>query len=84
MAVRGRDSGQSDLYRCHFVDADMKRKSKKEPLQVTSFRLPLDVKAFLKKKSTEADRTMSYTLVDYLRKWQAYEDTEAKQPKIKK
>jgi len=61
----------------------MKRKAKKEPLQVTSFRLPLDVKAFLKKKSTEADRTMSYVLVDYLRKWQNYESEEAKQPKIR-
>jgi len=62
----------------------VKRKSKKEPLAVTSFRLPLDVKGFLKKKATEADRTVSYVLVEYVRRWQAYEAEEAKQPGRKK
>ena len=60
------------------------RKSKKEPLAVTSFRLPLDVKSFLKKKAVEQDRTISYVLVEYVRRWLDYEETEAKQPKIKK
>lgn len=62
----------------------MRRKSTREPLQVTSFRLPLDVKAFLKRKADADNRTMSYTLVEYIRRWISYEDTEAKQPKIKK
>ena len=61
----------------------MKRARKKEPLQVTSFRLPPDVKAFLKAKAVEADRTISYVLVEYIRRWISYETTEAKQPKSK-
>ena len=61
-----------------------KRKSKKEPLAVTSFRLPLDVKEFLKKKATEQERTISFILVAYIRRWIAYEVEEAKQPKVKK
>lgn len=61
----------------------MKRKSRKEPLQVTSFRLPLDVKAFLKKKADADKRTMSFVLVEYIRRWITYEDTEAKQPKVR-
>ena len=60
-----------------------RRKSKKEPLAVTSFRLPLDVKAFLKKKAEADKRTISFVLVEYIRRWISYEDTEAKQPKIK-
>ena len=61
----------------------MKRAKKREPLQVTSFRLPLDVKAFLKAKAVEGDRTISYVLVEYVRRWISYETTEAKQPKSK-
>ena len=61
----------------------MKRKSRKEPLQVTSFRLPTDVKAFLQTKAVEQQRTISFILVDYVRKWIAYESAEAKQPKGK-
>ena len=61
-----------------------RRKSKKEPLAVTSFRLPLDVKAFLKKLSVEKDRTISYTLVGIVRLYMNYLDEEAKQPKPKK
>ena len=60
------------------------RKSKKEPLAVTSFRLPLDVKAFLKTKAMEQDRTISFILVAYVRRWIEYEKTEAQQPKTKK
>lgn len=62
----------------------MKRKSSKVPLQVTSFRLPPDVKVFLKNKAESTDRTMSYVLVEYIRRWIIYEETEAKQPKNKK
>ena len=62
----------------------MRRKSKKEPLQVTSFRLPLDVKTFLRKKADADHRTISYILVDYIRKWINYESEEAKQPKVVK
>ncbi len=61
----------------------MKRAKKREPLQVTSFRLPPDVKAFLKAKAVEGDRTISYVLVEYVRRWISYETTEAKQPKSK-
>ena len=57
------------------------RKSKREPMAVTSFRLPLDVKAFLKKKAVEERRTMSFVLVEYVRRWINYEAAEAKQPK---
>ena len=60
----------------------MRRKSKKEPLQVTSFRLPPDVKAFLREKADADKRTMSFVLVEYIRKWVAYEAEEAKQPKV--
>jgi predicted transcriptional regulator len=62
----------------------MRRKSKKEPLHVTSFRLPPDVKAFLRSKADADHRTMSYVLVEYIRRWIVYEVEEAKQPKIKK
>lgn len=62
----------------------MKRKSSKVSLQVTSFRLPPDVKVFLKNKAESTDRTMSYVLVEYIRRWVTYEETEAKQPKNKK
>jgi predicted DNA-binding protein len=58
------------------------RKSKKEPLAVTSFRLPLDVKAFLKKKADADKRTMSFVLVEYVRRWIHFEAEEAKQPKV--
>ena len=61
-----------------------KRKSKKEPLAVTSFRLPLVVKAFLKRLSVEKDRTISYVLVEIVRLYKNYLDEEAKQPKAKK
>lgn len=61
----------------------MRRKSKKEPLAVTSFRLPLDVKAFLKGKAIEQQRTISFVLVEYVRRWIEYEKVEAQQPKTK-
>ena len=61
-----------------------KRKSRKEPLAVTSFRLPLDVKAFLKTKAVQQERTISFILVAYIRRWISYEAEEAKQPKPKK
>ena len=61
----------------------MKRKSKKEPLQVTSFRLPLDVKTFLHERSTAEDRTMSYVLVEILRLYINYLAEQKKQPKAK-
>ena len=59
----------------------MRRKAKTVPLAVTSFRLPLDVKAFLKTKALEQQRTISFILVDYVRKWILYEGEQAKQPK---
>ena len=62
----------------------MKRKRTKEPLAVTSFRLPLDVKAFLKTKAVEQERTISFILVAYIRRWISYEAEEAKQPKAPK
>ena len=62
----------------------MKRKSKKEPLQVTSFRLPERVKKFLRGKADEQKRTMSFVLVEYFDRWIAYETEQAKQPQIKK
>lgn len=61
----------------------MRRKSKREPLQVTSFRLPLDVKDFLKGMSEEKDRTMSYCLVEVLRLYMNYLAEQKKQPKTK-
>lgn len=61
----------------------MKRAKKREPLQVTSFRLPPDVKAFLKAEAVKADRTISYILVEYIRRWISYAAEEAKQPKSK-
>jgi predicted DNA-binding protein len=61
----------------------VRRKSKKDPLQVTSFRLPPDVKAFLKGMSEEKDRTMSYCLVEVLRLYMNYLAEQKKQPKTK-
>ena len=61
----------------------MKRKGKKEPLAVTSFRLPLDVKAFLKGKAEANRRTISFILVDYIRQWINFESAKSKQPKAK-
>ena len=62
----------------------MRRKSKKEPLAVTSFRLPLDVKTFLKVRADEQRRTMSFVLVDIVRMYMNYLSEQAKQPKIVK
>ncbi|MFA5897688.1 MAG: hypothetical protein WC829_01115 [Hyphomicrobium sp.] len=60
------------------------RKSKKEPLQVTSFRLPPDVKAFLHAQAAAQERTMSFCLVAIMRLYMNYLSEQAKQPKIKK
>jgi len=62
----------------------MRRKSKREPLQVTSFRLPLDVKTFLHGEAVSKDRTMSYVLVEIVRLYMNYLAEQAKQPKVKK
>ena len=62
----------------------MKRKSSKVPLQVTSFRLPPDVKQFLHREADSKQRTMSWILVDIIRMYINYLDAQAKQPKIKK
>lgn len=62
----------------------MKRKSKKEPLQVTSFRLPPDVKTFLHGLATEQRRTMSFCLVEIIRLYMNYLSEQKKQPKIAK
>ena len=61
-----------------------KRKKPEDVLKVTSFRLPQDVKDFLAAKAEESQRTMSWILVEYLRRWVAYEAAEAKQPGRKK
>ena len=61
----------------------MKRRSKKEPLQVTSFRLPLDVKTFLHERSVAEQRTMSFCLVEILRLYINYLAEQKKQPKTK-
>lgn len=62
----------------------MPKKSRKPPLQVTSFRLPPEVKDFLAKKADEQQRTMSFVLVEYIRYWINWEAEQAKQPKVKK
>ena len=59
----------------------MKRRGK-EPLSVTSFRLPPDVKAFLDTESEKQDRTRSYILVGVMRMYIAYLSEQAKQPKV--
>ena len=61
----------------------MRRKAK-IPLQVTSFRLPPDVHTFLKEQAVEQDRTMSYILVDVLRKWMFYLAKQEEQPGMAK
>lgn len=62
----------------------MRRKSKKEPLSVTSFRLPPDVKAFLHERAASEDRTMSYCLVEIIRLYINYVQEQKKQPKVSK
>lgn len=61
-----------------------KRKKPEDIARVTSFRLKDDVRAFLKSKADAADRTMSYMLDDFLRRWMQYDTTEAQQPKVPK
>lgn len=59
----------------------MKRRKKPEDLHVvTSFRLPPDVKEFLWNKAQAAERPMAYVLIEYIRRWQAFEKLEAEQP----
>ena len=60
----------------------MRRKSNKEVLQVTSFRLPLDVKTFLHEQSVSQDRTMSWILVEVVRLYMNYLNEQKKQPKV--
>jgi predicted DNA-binding protein len=60
----------------------MRRKSNKQPLHVTSFRLPPDVKAFLHSQGAEKQRTMSWILVDIVRLYMNYLNEQAKQPKV--
>ena len=57
------------------------RGRKKNPLKVTSFRLPDDMLAFLKDRAVAADRTMSYILLEVLNLWRGYEEGKAKAPK---
>lgn len=57
------------------------RRRKKEIMAVTSFRLPVDVKDFLKARAAEQDRTMSYVLVAFMRQWIAFADAKAQQPR---
>ena len=61
----------------------MRRKSKKEPLSVTSFRLPPDVKTFLHERAAADQRTMSFVLVEVLRLYMNFIAEQKKQPKIK-
>ena len=62
----------------------MRRKTAKQPLQVTSFRLPPDVKAFLHERATAEQRTMSFVLVEVLRLYINYVAEQKKQPKVSK
>ena len=57
------------------------RGRKKNPLKVTSFRLPEDVMAFLKARAVDERRTMSFVLIDILRLYINYQVEKAKQPK---
>ena len=57
------------------------RGRKKNPLKVTSFRLPDDMLAFLKARAVAADRTMSYILLEILSLYKNYEEGKASQPK---
>ena len=62
----------------------MRRKSKKAPLQVTSFRLPLDVHEFLRSRAKLEDQNMTQVLVGVLRLWMNYHVEQAKQPRAAK
>ena len=57
------------------------RGRKKNPLKVTSFRLPEDVMTFLKSRAVSERRTMSFVLIDVLRLWMSYELGKAAAPK---
>ena len=59
----------------------MRKRGRPEPLHVTSFRLPPDVKAFLDERSQEEDRTRSYILVRVMRMYMNYISEQNKQPK---
>jgi len=57
------------------------RGRKKNPLKVTSFRLPEHVMAFLKARAVEQRRTMSFILIDIVQLYIDYETKKAEQPK---
>ena len=57
------------------------RGRKKNPLKVTSFRLPDEMLAFLKARAVAADRTMSYILLEILTLYKNFEEGKAKAPK---
>lgn len=61
-----------------------RRKKPSEALSVTSFRLPQDVRVFLRDKALVQQRSMSWVLVEYFRRWIQFEEAEAKQPGKKK
>lgn len=60
----------------------MRKRSKPEPLHVTSFRLPPDVDKFLNEQAQAQDRTRSYVLVQVMRLYISYLAEQAKQPKV--
>lgn len=60
-----------------------RRKNPNELMEVSSFRLPGDVKAFIRGKANAAERSMSFIVIDYFRRWMEWENTESKQPKVK-
>lgn len=62
----------------------MKKSKPGKPLSVTSFRLPVDVREFLRQRARKEDRNMSYILVGVLRLWMNYLIEKEKQPKVAK
>lgn len=59
----------------------MRKKRAKPPLETTSFRLEPDLREFIRERSIQEDRTMSYVVCGVLRMWMNYEKNKRRQPK---
>jgi predicted DNA-binding protein len=59
----------------------MRKRQHPEPMHVTSFRLPPDVRDFLTQQSIAQDRTKSYILVQVMRLYIGFLKKQAEQPR---
>lgn len=56
----------------------MKRKSRKPPVTITSFRLPDDIKQFIERQAAKDNRSRTYVVVEILRMYKSYVENKGK------